>query len=228
MEPFLPKLFLRGYFREVQDHGPFANCNFYRSLGRIKLKGSCRELIWKASKQARKVGGILSRQSDLECRQWCHTGTPPRPCTRTLTVTAQPSVWINVACTGTHKPGRLGMISMEVTLHGRNPARKPGYQSRSLQSNCPDAKTTSQPNTGGRQGAQEISTLDHDLPWGVVSEFPTLTSLQGSKNFMPNKFWVRSSGVSEPPYCLWTSSERWSCWQAYSRRVTFYATVGRV
>lgn len=124
--------------------------------GRIKLKGSFRELIWKASKQARKVGGILSRQSDLECRQWCHTGAPPCPCTRTLTVTTQPGVWINVARTGTHKQGRLGMISIEVTVHGQNPAHKPAVSGKEFPeqlSRCKDHM--SQPNTGSRQGAQE-------------------------------------------------------------------------
>lgn len=61
-------------------------------------------------------------------------------------------------------------------------------QASSPQSHHPGAVTNymSQPMTGSRQGAQGgwISMLDHGLPWGVTSYFPTLTSPQGSNKIV--------------------------------------------
>lgn len=113
--------------------------------GRIKLRGSFRELIWKASKQARRVGPGMQTVA-------LHRGTTPSPHQN-----IHPHrVWINVARTGTHQQGRLGMLSMEVTLQGQNPAHKCVVSGKESPKQLPRCKGhMSQPSTCSRQGAQE-------------------------------------------------------------------------
>lgn len=65
-------------------------------------------------------------------------------------------VWINVTRTGTHQQGRLGMLSVDVTLQGENPAHKRAVSGKESPKQLPRCKGhMSQPNMGSRQGAQE-------------------------------------------------------------------------
>lgn len=82
-----------------------------------------------------------------------HRGTTPSPHQNTH---PHHRVWINVARRGTHQQGRLGMLSMEVTLQGQNPAHMCVVSGKECPEHLPRCKGhMSQPNMGSRQGAQE-------------------------------------------------------------------------
>lgn len=97
-----------------------------------------------------------------------------------------------------HRSSVHGQNSLLTSCQGR---RELQGQARSLQSSHPGAEATrhSPLQAAGKEPGRSRSAPEHGLPRVFHRKLTTLTLPQGSKNCIPNEFWIGNSGLIWPP-----------------------------